>query len=167
MVAVQQEQERSDPIQRLMEMRQRDNDHTQTVTRMYQSRRNAMNRYASTGGGYTLNQQGGGGRQVGASADLNEIQNYARQKLLGQYGGSDQDWDSLYKLWMRESSWNPGAVNPSSGAFGIAQILPEAHPDVPRNLSWQQQIDWGLNYIRERYGNASRAWDHSERTNWY
>lgn len=95
------------------------------------------------------------------------LQDYARGQL-SRYGFNDpSDWDSLYRLWMKESSWNPNAVNRSSGAFGIAQTLPSAHPTANRNMSPQQQIDWGLNYIRGRYGSPTRAWQHSQRLNWY
>ena len=29
------------------------------------------------------------------------------------------------------------------------------------------QIDWGLNYIAQRYGSPSAAWHHWEQYNWY
>lgn len=94
-------------------------------------------------------------------------QQYARQRL-SQLGFTDpKEWDSLFRLWQKESSWNPNAVNKSSGAFGIAQILPSAHPAAKRNMSAQEQIEWGLNYIKNRYGSPSAAWAHSQRTNWY
>lgn len=103
---------------------------------------------------------------VGGSAANGDLQGYARQQLQ-RMGFSDNDWGALQQLWQKESGWNPNAVNPSSGAFGIAQILPSAHPTANRNMSGQEQIDWGLNYIRNRYGNPSAAWQHSQQTNWY
>lgn len=108
-------------------------------------------------------------QSAGPSAPMagNDFQGYARQKLA-QLGMNDpREWESLYRLWQKESGWNPNAVNKSSGAFGIAQILPSAHPTARRNMSAQEQIDWGLNYIRNRYGSPSQAWAHSQRTNWY
>lgn len=104
----------------------------------------------------------------GGAAPVNgDLQGYAQQRLA-QLGFSDpREWDALYRLWQKESGWNPNAVNKSSGAFGIAQILPSAHPTANRNMSAQEQIEWGLNYIRNRYGSPSKAWAHSQRTNWY
>lgn len=151
MMAVQ----KSSPFERLQELRQRDQEHTASIQALARARGNALQRRASAGAG-------GGGPQ--ASGDL---QQYAQQRMaqLGMNGSGD--WQALFNLWQKESGWNPNAVNKSSGAFGIAQILPSAHPDVPRNLSGQQQIDWGLNYIRGRYGSPSSAWAHSQKTDWY
>jgi hypothetical protein len=103
---------------------------------------------------------------VGGAVPSGDLQSYA-QSQFAKYGWGPDQFGALQQLWNRESGWNPNAVNPSSGAFGIAQILPSAHPDVPRNLSAQQQIDWGLNYIKGRYGSPNAAWGHSQQTNWY
>lgn len=147
--------EKSSPFERLQQLRQRDQDHTSSIRSLSRARRGSMQRYI--GGG-----AGGGAPQAGGS-----LQQYAQQRMaqLGMTGAGD--WQALYNLWQKESGWNPTAVNRSSGAFGIAQILPSAHPDVPRNLTGQQQIDWGLNYIRQRYGSPSAAWAHSQQTDWY
>ena len=100
-------------------------------------------------------------------APSGDLQGYARQRL-SQLGFNDpREWQALQQLWQKESGWNPNAVNKSSGAFGIAQILPSAHPTANRNMSAQEQIEWGLNYIKNRYGAPSAAWAHSQRTNWY
>lgn len=79
-----------------------------------------------------------------------------------KYGwGSDQE-DPLIRLWNQESGWNPAAQNPSSGAAGIPQ-------DITGNFhgGWQGQIDWGLNYIKGRYGSPAMAWAHEVANNWY
>lgn len=111
------------------------------------------------------------GRQMGAAQGRSmgggDVQGYARQQLAAMGMNDPREWDSLFRLWQKESGWNPNAVNRGSGAFGIAQILPSAHPTANRNMSAQEQIDWGLNYIRNRYGSPSQAWAHSQRTNWY
>lgn len=105
------------------------------------------------------------GSSVGATG--NSLYDYARQQLAARGMGDDANWNSLYSLWQKESNWNPAAVNSSSGAFGIAQILPSAHPTANRNMSPQEQIDWGINYIAGRYGSPNAAWAHSQRKNWY
>lgn len=76
----------------------------------------------------------------------------------------------LEKLWTRESQWNHKARNPSSGAFGIAQALPEdkyksAGADYKTNPA--TQIKWGIGYIKQRYGTPCGAWNHSESHGWY
>lgn len=106
----------------------------------------------------TTTAEGGGG---------GSLQEYARSRLA-QLGFNDPgEFQALQQLWQKESGWNPNAVNRSSGAFGIAQILPSAHPTANRNMSAQEQIEWGLNYIKNRYGSPSKAWQHSQKTNWY
>jgi hypothetical protein len=76
----------------------------------------------------------------------------------------------LSRLWTQESSWLTDATNPSSGAYGIAQALPpdkyySAGSDWLSN--YRTQIDWGLAYIRDRYGSPCNAWQHEMGFNWY
>lgn len=90
--------------------------------------------------------------------------------LMPQFGFSSDQFSCLDSLWMRESGWNPAASNPSSGAFGIPQALPgtkmaSAGPDWATNPA--TQIEWGLGYIRDRYGSPCGAWGHSESYGWY
>lgn len=74
------------------------------------------------------------------------------------------------KLWTRESSWMWNAENPSSGAYGIPQSLPGSNM-ATFGERWRDdaavQIDWGLNYISQRYGSPSNAWQYSEKMGWY
>lgn len=103
-----------------------------------------------------------------AGTDKASYQAYAAQQLSSKYHITDPgQMQSLIKLWNQESGWNPGAVNSSSGAWGIAQILPAAHPDVQKNTNAQAQIDWGLAYIMGRYGSPNAAWSHEVANNWY
>ena len=89
------------------------------------------------------------------------------KSMAAGYGWKGSNWRSLYNLWMKESNWNPRAVNPDSGATGIPQLNPNFHT-VPRNWSNPRvQIGWGLNYINGRYGNPNAAWAHSEKVGWY
>lgn len=91
-------------------------------------------------------------------------------------GWTDNEWDSLYKLWMKESGWKADAVNPTSSARGIPQMMMSAHygkgwktsPEAKTYLGDAgTQIDVGLKYIAGRYGTPSKAWAHSQRKNWY
>ncbi|MBK7622763.1 MAG: hypothetical protein IPJ14_08870 [Kineosporiaceae bacterium] len=90
--------------------------------------------------------------------------------MLADFGWSQSEFVPLEKLWMRESGWRWNAVNPSSGACGIAQALPcskmsSAGSDYRTNPI--TQITWGLDYIKDRYGSPSAAWAHSQATGWY
>ena len=33
--------------------------------------------------------------------------------------------------------------------------------------NYKTQINWGLSYIKARYGNPQNAWNHSLSTGWY
>ena len=103
------------------------------------------------------------------SGTVAEYQAYAKKKCL-EYGWSESDFQCLVKLWNRESNWRVTAKNPSSGAYGIPQSLPaskmaSAGSDYLTN--YKTQINWGLSYIKSRYGTPTAAWNHSQRTNWY
>lgn len=79
-------------------------------------------------------------------------------------GWTGENWDALYKLWMKESGWNPNSVNNGSGACGI----PQAYPcSKITDKSAAGQIKWGLDYIKGRYGSPSAAWAHFLRYNSY
>nr|WP_185028797.1 transglycosylase SLT domain-containing protein [Streptomyces candidus] len=69
-----------------------------------------------------------------------------------------------------ESTWNYKAVNPSSGAYGLVQSNPGSKmasvaPDWRTNPA--TQIQWGLNYMNERYGSPCGAWDFWQDNRWY
>lgn len=102
-------------------------------------------------------------------------ENMALGKALAArlYGWTGTEWQALRELWMRESGWRADAVNPSSGALGIPQRLPGAHPfaSPAQRRRWASnprlQILWGLRYIAQRYGSPSRALAHSNQFGWY
>ena len=106
---------------------------------------------------------------MNAKGSKAEIQAYAHSLVLS-YGWSEYDWECLVKLWNRESSWNPNAVNKRSGACGIPQSLPcskMAVEGTDYKTNYRTQVRWGLKYIQWRYGSPSAAWGHSQRTGWY
>lgn len=76
----------------------------------------------------------------------------------------------LNKLWMRESSWNPRAMNPYSGAYGIPQAMPGSKmASVAKDwrTNPKTQIRWGMRYIKGVYGTPKRAWHHEVDDGWY
>jgi hypothetical protein len=94
----------------------------------------------------------------------------AGQRMLGHFGWGHRQWNPLYKLWNRESSWNKYASNPYSGAYGIPQAVPGSKM-ASAGRHWRTaattQIRWGMRYIRSRYGTPRRAWDHELAYGWY
>lgn len=87
------------------------------------------------------------------------------------------DWTALLELWDRESGWNDQAQNPRSSAAGIPQAMRSVHKSTNTD-EWMQspekQIDWGLDYIEQRYKTPSAAlekwlWrkENDSRGGWY
>lgn len=72
-------------------------------------------------------------------------------KTWGEWAWNDFDW-----IIFRESGWNHKATNPTSGAFGICQALPKSKLGVDAE-SWSVQINWCINYIKNRYGSVAEA----------
>ena len=94
---------------------------------------------------------------------------YAASRLAAYGWGQDQ-MGALEILWTKESGWRTTATKPTSGAYGIVQSLPGSKMSSV-GADWQTnfrtQIDWGLNYIKERYGSPSNALNFHYANNWY
>lgn len=112
-----------------------------------------------------------GGTSVRATTGTKaEYQAYAKDLCINTYGWSENDFNCLVKLVEKESSWNPNAVNKSSGAAGLFQALPAskmASEGSDYMTNYKTQIRWGLKYITNRYGTPSNAWAHSQQKGWY
>lgn len=130
----------------------------------------------------------GGGSAPQGPLPAGPTQNTARL-LLGKYGWGLDQMAPLIRLWIQESGWSSTARNSASGAFGIAQALGHGQPDTAApdgtneygaeyglttaeaqqanagNARWQ--IEWGLGYIKDRYGSPAAAWAHEQANNWY
>jgi len=115
---------------------------------------------------------GGGGGSYDANG--NRWEQLAARRAQNRYGWGPQDF--RYIDWIiggggpndvvAESRWNPNAVNPSSGAYGIPQILPQAHPES-LGLNPSQQVNWLLRYIQQRYGTPQAAYAFKSDKGWY
>ena len=90
--------------------------------------------------------------------------------LLLDAGFELAEMPCLDKLWAKESGWNHRAENTSSGAYGIPQALPGSKMSSAGD-DWRTspatQIEWGLSYIKGRYGTPCDAWAHSQDVGWY
>jgi hypothetical protein len=92
----------------------------------------------------------------------------AHRIAVNEYGYSEEDWRKLDYIIQRESRWNPNAVNQSSGAFGIPQIMPKAHPDALKLKDDPLgQIYWLFRYIENRYGGIDNAYRFKIANGWY
>ena len=98
------------------------------------------------------------------------------QNMAAAMGWQGSQWTALEELWTNESGWNPKAKNSSSGAYGIPQALP--YTKMPKK-AWPEsaggssdavtQIQWGLGYIKGRYGTPGLAlafWNR-QKPHWY
>lgn len=76
----------------------------------------------------------------------------------------------LDTLWFKESKFDERADNPTSSAYGIPQALPGSKM-ASAGEDWREsattQMEWGLDYITNRYGSACDALDHSRQNGWY
>lgn len=85
-------------------------------------------------------------------------------------GYNDKQMSCLITLWNYESGWNPNSVNKSSGACGIPQAHPCTIAKYYGTNTWQNQIRWGIDYIKRRYHNKPcEALEHfnNHKPHWY
>jgi len=81
------------------------------------------------------------------------------QQLAAKYGwDKGSQWEALNNVIMSESGWSD-AANPNSTARGIGQNIHGYGPGYEQG-NIPQQIDWTLNYIKNRYGSPEAAWQH-------
>jgi hypothetical protein len=110
------------------------------------------------------------GTYSGPQLDQSSQQNRALgQKMASSYGwSSGAQWDALNNLVMGESGWNQHAANPTSNARGIAQNINGWGANYQENNAGQQ-IQWLLQYIKQRYGDPVSAWNawQSRNPHWY
>ena len=99
----------------------------------------------------------------------NDYQRYAVDKLIQL--DMLEHYPCLFELWTKESNWRPKARNKSSGALGIAQLMPETWVNINTKptLNGYKQVDAGLAYIERKYGKKGicRAYAHHLAKNWY
>lgn len=90
----------------------------------------------------------------------------AKATMAAKYGWCGVQFKCLHTLWTKESGWRVNAHNPS-GAHGIPQALPGSK----MGLGWQSnpnvQINWGLKYIKQRYGSPCGALKFWNNNHWY
>jgi uncharacterized protein YabE (DUF348 family) len=90
----------------------------------------------------------------------------SKTEWLTAAGIPQADWGYAESIVQRESSWNPNAVNASSGACGLAQALPCSK--VPGNpLNPIDSLRWQYGYVTARYGGYAGAYAFWQINRWY
>ena len=75
-----------------------------------------------------------------------------------------KDWDQfecIVELYERESNWNPKSKNGSH--YGI----PQGRSQWLANANPYKQVEWGVRYIKARYGSPCVALTHFKRKGWH
>ena len=81
-------------------------------------------------------------------------------------GIPESQWQYVDYIVSKESSWNPNAKNPSSGACGLAQ----AYPCSKLGPNWNDPVvalRWQYNYVNSRYGGYAGAYKFWRANRWY
>ncbi len=88
------------------------------------------------------------------------------QKMIGD----SSQYQCFAHIVDHESDWNVSATNASSGAYGLVQALPGTKM-ASAGADWKTnpatQIEWGLDYMNDRYGSPCDAWDFWQANSWY
>jgi hypothetical protein len=97
-----------------------------------------------------------------------DIRKMVQQKASAYGWGDGANWDALQWIINKESSWNPNAQNPNSSAYGLFQFLDGTWGAYGGKTSDPgKQTDYGLSYIKGRYGSPSAARSFHESHGWY
>lgn len=81
-------------------------------------------------------------------------------------GAGISDINSAIQLINKESGCNPNAVNPSSGACGVAQELPCGKSGCALG-DGACQVKWMDGYVQARYGSWANALAFQIANSWY
>ncbi|MDT2614379.1 aggregation-promoting factor C-terminal-like domain-containing protein [Enterococcus dongliensis] len=94
----------------------------------------------------------------------------SHENWMRMAGFKPSEYGAINYIVNHESSWNPSATNPSSGAYGLPQSLP-ASKLASAGSDWRTnpitQLRWMRNYVNERYGGANGALSFWKAHNWY
>ncbi|MCL2094965.1 transglycosylase SLT domain-containing protein [Candidatus Saccharibacteria bacterium] len=103
---------------------------------------------------------------VGGSAPTHQHLNAERSGWLAAAGVPEEHWGYASFIIFRESSWNPNAINPRSGACGLAQAFPCSR----KGDNWNDpvhSIRWQHEYVQNRYGGYPGAYRFWRQHGWY
>ena len=89
-----------------------------------------------------------------------------KEAWMAAAGIPQSEWWAVDSIVSRESSWNPNAINASSGACGLAQALPCSK----MGPNWSDPVvalKWKYNYVTARYGGYPQAVAFWNANHWY
>lgn len=90
----------------------------------------------------------------------------SKEEWLRQAGIPESEWGYVDYIVSKESSWNPNAVNESSGACGLVQALPCSK----LGTNWNDPVHalkWQHAYVTDRYGGYAQAYSFWVNNHWY
>ncbi|MFJ8532927.1 MULTISPECIES: transglycosylase SLT domain-containing protein [unclassified Streptomyces] len=92
------------------------------------------------------------------------------QQIAKKMISDSAQYQCFSKIVDHESDWNVNATNASSGAYGLVQALP-GNKMASAGSDWKTnpatQIEWGLDYMKDRYGSPCGAWNFWQSNGWY
>jgi Transglycosylase-like domain len=106
----------------------------------------------------TVNQAATTGPGIGTPDAANEA---IVRSVAATYGwATGQEWTDLNNIIMAESGYSNIAQNPGSTAYGIFQFLDTTWAGVGgvKTSNALLQATYGLEYIKQRYGDPIKAW---------
>jgi cell division protein FtsN len=86
---------------------------------------------------------------------------------LRESGIPESDWTYVDYIVSKESGWNPAAMNPSSGACGLAQALPCRKTGCSNYADPVCALKWQYAYVKSRYGSYAGAYSFWISKHWY
>jgi len=133
----------------------------------------AFDKFRTSVRDWILGQADSKGGSSGGSFDVapgtGPVADQVREAFSAYGWGDGPQWDAANWIIGKESSWNPTARNPDSGAYGLFQFLGSTKdqylPD--ENPNPRIQGDAGARYIRDRYGDPLAAKAFWEQNGWY
>lgn len=94
----------------------------------------------------------------------------SHENWMRMAGFKPSEYAAIDYIVNHESSWNPQATNPGSGAYGLPQSLP-ASKLASAGSDWRTnpitQLRWMRDYVNGRYGGANGALAFWQRNHWY
>ncbi len=90
-----------------------------------------------------------------------------KQDWMTAAGIPQSDWTYVDFIVTKESTWNPSAVNKSSGACGLAQALPCAKTGCASYSDPVCALKWQYSYVKAIYGGYAGAYAFWTKNRWY
>ena len=93
---------------------------------------------------------------------IGDVQQKVYLATVATFG--ENHWEAMKFIVSHESGFRPDAINASSGACGLFQALPCSKMG---GMALDNQIVWGMSYVRARYGTPINAMAFWQVHNWY